>query len=86
MSKLLLIFAQIISLDLINNVNLSLNITDNTYSGGFNNKIFTVELPIGMKAECNEPQKAILRIYGNLNEDYELPEGIISAILAERFY
>ncbi|VDK68318.1 unnamed protein product [Litomosoides sigmodontis] len=52
--------------------------------GGFNNKIFTVELPSSMKVQGDEPQKAILRIYGNLGEGYELPEGIISAILAER--
>uniref|UniRef100_A0A0R3S197 Choline/ethanolamine kinase n=1 Tax=Elaeophora elaphi TaxID=1147741 RepID=A0A0R3S197_9BILA len=54
--------------------------------GGFNNKIFTVELPSGMKPKFNEPQKAILRIYENLSEDYELPEGVISVILAERLH
>lgn len=43
-----------------------------------------MELPSGMKVEGNEPEKAILRIYGNLSEGYELPEGIISAVLAER--
>ncbi|CAG9535588.1 unnamed protein product [Cercopithifilaria johnstoni] len=52
--------------------------------GGFNNKVFTVEMPKGIKAVCNEPEKAILRIYENIDEDCELPQGIISAILAER--
>ncbi|EJD75149.1 hypothetical protein LOAG_17655 [Loa loa] len=56
-----------------------------TPRGGFNNKIFVVELPNGIKAKCNEPKKVILRIYGNLNERYELSEGIISAILSERY-
>ncbi|KAM3716617.1 Choline kinase [Dirofilaria immitis] len=52
--------------------------------GGSNNKIFMVKLPYGMKAKSNEPEKAILRIYENLSEEYELPEGVITAVLAER--
>ncbi|VDO48937.1 unnamed protein product, partial [Onchocerca flexuosa] len=46
--------------------------------GGANNKIFMVELPNGTKVQRNEPEKAILRIYDNLSEDYELPEAVIT--------
>lgn len=56
------------------------------FRGGFNNKILTVELPDGIEPRRNEPQKAILRIYGNLSEDHELPEGVISTILGERLF
>ncbi|VDM97787.1 unnamed protein product [Thelazia callipaeda] len=52
--------------------------------GGSNNQIFLLELPDGIKTECNEPLKVIFRVYRNLTKDHELPEGIVFAILAER--
>ncbi|KAK6109057.1 Choline/ethanolamine kinase family protein [Brugia pahangi] len=56
-----------------------------TQRGGSNNKILMVELPDEMKFEYNKSMhKVILRIYENLNENNELPEGIITAVLSER--
>lgn len=54
------------------------------FSGGANNLIFAVRLPLGTEAEYAEPREAVLRIYTNLSRDYELPEGIVAALLAER--
>ncbi|VDN29524.1 unnamed protein product [Gongylonema pulchrum] len=53
-------------------------------TGGANNLIFVVKLPEGTSTEYGEPHAAILRIYRNLGENRELPEGLITAVLAER--
>ncbi|EJW76225.1 hypothetical protein WUBG_12867, partial [Wuchereria bancrofti] len=56
-----------------------------TQKGGSNNRILMVELPDEMKFDYNKSShKVILRIYENLSENNELPEGIITAVLSER--